>query len=178
MGLVDRLIIAVYTIVLTGLSALLVLVALGWSDPLTLLQEVFMDVRGRWAAGFIGALFFIIGLRLLTSLLRRRVVNGALVRQAKLGEVQVALGAVEHFVARVGRQVDGVRDLRARVTPGEEGIRVHLRASVAANVHVPDLSEQLQTAVQQQVQETIGVGVEHIHTIIDSIDGDARRRVE
>src|SRR5690606_28824435 len=101
---------------------------------------------------------------------------GALVRQADLGEVQVSLNAVENFVARVGRQVDGVRDLRARVAAGAGGIRVHIQASVGANVHVPGLAEELQATVQQQVQRVLGVEVESINTVINSIDGDARRR--
>lgn len=176
MGLVDQIVLAVYTIALTVLSALMVLVALGWSQPIHLLNQALADPGGRWATGIIGTLFFLVGLRLLVALVRRRGPAGALVRQADLGEVQVSLNAVENFVARVGRQVDGVRDLRARVAAGAGGIRVHIQASVGANVHVPGLAEELQATVQQQVQRVLGVEVESINTVINSIDGDARRR--
>lgn len=176
MGLVDQITLAIYTLVFTALSAITVLVALGWSEPMRLLSGILTSPDGRWATGAFGALFFLLGLRLLASLFRRREAGGALVRQAELGEVQIALGAVESFVDRVGRQVDGVRDLRARVMAGSEGIRVHIRAKVGDNVHVPQLSEELQNTVRQQVQRVIGVDVEQISTMIDAIDGESRRR--
>ncbi|HEY8450309.1 MAG TPA: hypothetical protein VIL95_07520, partial [Bacillota bacterium] len=126
MGLVDQVILAVYTIGLTVLSVLLVVVALGWLEPLQLLEQVLADPGGRWAVGLVGALFFVTGVRLAGLVFRRRGPGGMLVRQTDLGEVQVAVGAIEQFVARVGRQVDGVRELKARVGGGERGIQVQL----------------------------------------------------
>ena len=177
MGVFDQVILAVYTISLAAISVLVVVAALGWRVPIELfLNQSLHHPEGRWTAGILGALFFVSSVRLLILVFRRRDRGQTLVRETELGEVQIALGAVENLVRRVGRQVEGVRELSARVEAGQQGIRVRMRAAVAGNVSVPDLSAELQSLVRHQVKHVVGVDVEHVQVTVEDIGAENRRR--
>lgn len=175
MGLFDQILLGLYTLSLTLISALLILVAFGWELPLAALQQVLLDPTGRWALAIVAALFFLSSVRMMRLALSVRKSNEALVRQSELGEVQVSLAAIENLVTRLGKQVDGVRDLKCRVGGGDSGIRLHLRAAVAGDMHIPGLAERLQEALQRQVRQVVGVDVEYVRLRIDEI-GDGRGR--
>lgn len=176
MGLFDQVILAAYTLSLTLLSGIIVLASLGWREPINTLAASLLTPEGRWTTGVLGALFLVSSVRLLFLVFRRRTPSQALVRETELGEVQIALTAVENLVNRIGRQVDGVRDMKARVAAGTQGVRVRLRAGVTTSTAVPELSDELQRLVRQQVRQVVGVEVEHVRVDIEDIGAEPRRR--
>lgn len=176
MGGLDRAALALLLLVTAVFSLILVLVAAGWSDPLQAFEAALAGPEGRWAVAAVGLLAFVASARVLGAGLRGRDPRPALVRQLPLGEVEVALGAVEGLVARTGRQLEGVRDLRARIAPGEKGLNVELRAWVGSDVRVPDLCDRLQQAVRQKIQGVVGTEVGEVRILIREIGGESRRR--
>ena len=177
MGVFDQIILAVYTVCLAAVSALVGLAALGWHLPMQLFVDEALRVpEGRWATGILAALFFVSSVRLLRVVFRRRGPGETLVRETEVGQVAIALGAVENLVNRVGRQVEGVRDLAARVEAGDQGVRIHIRAAVADSTAVPDLTAELQRAVQEHVRQVVGVGVEQVAVTVADIGTESRRR--
>src|SRR5690606_7407582 len=170
MGVFDQIILAVYTVSLAAVSALVVLAALGWQLPLDLFVNQALRVpEGRWATGILAALFFVSSVRLLRLVFRRRGPGQTLVRETELGQVAIALGAVENLVLRIGRQVDGVRDLSARVEAGDHGVRIRIRAAVADSAAVPDLTAAMQQVVQEHVRQVVGVEVEQVAVTVADI---------
>ena len=177
MGVFDQIILAVYTVCLAAVSALVVLAALGWQLPLDLFVNQALRVpEGRWATGILAALFFVSSVRLLRLVFRRRGPGQTLVRETELGQVAIALGAVENLVLRIGRQVDGVRDLSARVEAGDHGVRIRIRAAVADSAAVPDLTAAMQQVVQEHVRQVVGVEVEQVAVTVADIGTESRRR--
>ncbi|HEX6988324.1 MAG TPA: alkaline shock response membrane anchor protein AmaP [Bacillota bacterium] len=177
MGVFDQIILAIYAVCLAAVSVLVALAALGWQLPLErFVNQALLIPEGRWATGILAALFFAFSVRLLRIVLRRRGPGQALVRDTELGRVAIALAAVENLVNRVGRQVEGVRDLSARVEPGDQGVRLHIRAAVAESTPVPDLTARLQQVVQQQVLQVVGVEVERVTVTVADIGTESRRR--
>lgn len=177
MGVFDQIILAVYTVCLSAVSALVVLAALGWQAPLDVFVNQALRVpEGRWATGILAALFFVSSLRLLRLVFRRRGPGQTLVRETELGQVAIALGAVENLVNRIGRQVEGVRDLAARVEAGDQGVRIRIRAAVADSTAVPGLTAEVQRVVQQHVRQVVGVEVEQVAVTVADIGTESRRR--
>ncbi|MEX2356539.1 MAG: alkaline shock response membrane anchor protein AmaP [Thermaerobacterales bacterium] len=176
MSIFFQVILAVYTIVLTGVSFLIVLIALGWTEPLLLLQASLTHVPGRWTIGIVGLAFFVASIRLLYFVFRFRSMGETLVHETQLGEVQISLRAVENLVVRAGRQVEGVKELRARVDAGKQGIRVHLRGTVSQDVSIPEISDRLQNVIRRHVRNVVGVEVEEIRVHIEDIGSETRRR--
>src|SRR5690606_36573030 len=97
MSLFDQVILAVYTLSLTLLSAIIVLASLGWRQPINVLAAALLTPEGRWVTGVLGTLFLVSSVRLLLIVFRRRTPSQALVRETELGEVQIALTAIENL---------------------------------------------------------------------------------
>lgn len=171
----DQVILVLYTISLAVISWFLLLMAFGWEAPQAFLFESFADPTGRIIIGLAAAVFFATSLRILYFAFGGRRSGGTLVHESSLGEVQISLRAIENLIEKAGRQVEGVRDLGARVESGEGGIQVLLRGSVSPEVSIPEISDRLQNIVRRHVHSVVGVEVEQVKVHVENI-GDSRRR--
>lgn len=178
MGAFDRVILTLYTFILTFLSFGTVLVALGWRVPLDYFEMGATSQNGRLALGLLGALFLIASIRLLYFGFHRYP-GEATVHETPLGEVKVSLDAIEGLVRKVVNQVKGVREARAGVSNSPNGVRVRVRASVSSDVSIPQLSDEIQNTVKNHVRSVVGIGVYEVKVYVNSIGEEHRRpRVE
>lgn len=74
-----------------------------------------------------------------------------------LGEVEVSQRAICEFIQRVGKEVQGVEDLKARVRSTEEGVDIDLNLSAHAQGEIPRLIDELQTVVKNYLKNTVGI---------------------
>lgn len=174
MGIFDRIILTVYTFLLTFLSAAFVALALGWRRPLEYVGQVLEDPNGRWAMGLTGAVFFVASVRLLYFAFRRGG-GRAVVHENELGEVRISLDAVENLIARVARHQRGVRDVRVLTALSDGQVRAYLRVWVAADVAVPELGQSLQREVARQVREVMGAQVAEVRVHVVNVAPETRR---
>lgn len=177
MGILDQIILALYTISLAVISLITFSVsAFRWHNPLYYAQTILARDPARWVVAVVAAMFFMSSFRLLVFAFRSRSSGAALIHDSAMGEVRISLKAVENLVARAGRQVDGVRDLTARVESGKEGVQVHLNGSVFPEANIPELADRLQNLVKRHVRSVVGVEVESVRIHISDIGDDRRRR--
>ncbi|MCR4397432.1 MAG: alkaline shock response membrane anchor protein AmaP [Firmicutes bacterium] len=178
-GLFDRVVLTLYTFFLALFSLTMLCVSLGWSYPLALLGTSLGTVSGRWATGLVSLVLFSASLRLLYAGFRRRRGSQSVVHETPMGDVRISLDAVEDLVKRVGRQVSGVRDVKARVASGSAGLRVLVRLTASPDISIPQMSDELQTTVKNYVKNVVGVGVSEVQVHVDTITAESRRsRVE
>jgi uncharacterized alkaline shock family protein YloU len=177
MGLLDRLLLTVYTLALMVFSALTVVVTLGDQRALRAFQLALLNPEGRWVAGVVSCLVFVSSVRLLYSAFappRMQVVH-----ETELGDVRISREAVEHLVQRVARQVRGVRDVRARVALGGDGVVARARIWVSPDVGIPGLAHQLQDELRRAMREVVGVELSELTLHVENIATEGRRvRVE
>lgn len=179
MGIFDQIVLALYTISLAVLSFITFLVmSLRWRTPLNYLQGMLAREPARWAAALVAAVFLVSSVRLLVFAFRRRSPGAALVHDSSLGEVQISLKAVENLVVRAGQELDGIRDVSARVESGTDGISVYIKGSVYPEVSIPQLADRLQSLIKQHVRNVVGAEVEHVRIHIHDIGDDRGRRVK
>jgi len=74
-----------------------------------------------------------------------------------LGEVEISQKAISEFIQRVGKEIEGVEDLKAKVRSTEEGIDVELSISVQAQGEIPRLIDELQSVVKKYLNTTVGI---------------------
>lgn len=179
MGILDRVILSIYTVFLLAVSLVTVLIAAGWLTPLQFLEAGLRSTSGRWAIGLVGAVFFIVSLRLLWYAFRRRGTSQTTIHETALGEVRISLNAIENLIRRVGRQVNGIRDLHPRVRAAEGGLKIDLRAWVSPDINVPDVSDHLQGQVKKHIRNVVGMDVAEISILVKDVSTEIRRgRVE
>ena len=71
-----------------------------------------------------------------------------------LGEVEISQRAICEFIQRVGKEVQGVEDIKANIKSTEEGVDVFLTLSAQAQGEIPRLIDELQTVVKNYLNNT------------------------
>lgn len=175
MGIFDRAILTLYTFCLAFISLAFVVAAAGWTVPLDVIQQSLGTANGKWTVGVLGAVFFIVSLRLLYFGFRRRHAGQTVIHQTPLGEVRVSLDAIESLVRKVVRQVNGVRDVRARASNSPSGIGVVMRVAISPDTSVPEVSDKIQNTVKNYVRNVVGVGVHEVRIFVDNIGDETRK---
>lgn len=160
------------------MAALLVLAALHLVAPETWLANALQTPGGRITVGVWGFVFFVVSVRLIYSALFMRVAGEAVLHTTELGEVRISLDAVENLVRRVARSIKGVRDIKATVTNGPDGLVVFLRGVMSPEISVPVASEEIQQAVKSYVHRVVGVEVVEVRIAVDNISNESRRRID
>jgi len=179
MGIFDRIILTVFTLAVAAVSAVVVLVSLGWLVPLQGLWDAVLDPVGRWVVGSLGALSFIVAVRFILFGFHRAGADQTLVHESEFGEVRIAIGAVENLVRKVARQVKGVRGVRGWVIASGGRLNVRLRTVISPDVNVPDVSSDIQNAVRDCLKNVVGVEAGEVRVFVENISNEARRgRVE
>jgi len=179
-GIFDRIILALFTAASAAVAlALVVMAAGGWLAPLHWLQDVLGVDNGRWAVGILAGLWLVVSLRFLAFGSRRDRPEQALIHDTAMGEVRIALSAVENLVIKAAKGIRGVRDVKAKVYKSEGSIGVRLRAVVSPEVNVPETSRAIQQAVTDYTKNVVGVDVTEVKVVVQNITNEARRsRVE
>ena len=179
MGVFDRIILTVLTLIVAVFSAVMIVLAAGWLVPLEILSATLADDAGRWLIGSLAGVTFIIAVRFIYYGFSRAEADQTLVHESDLGEVRIAISAVENLVRRVARQVKGVRDVRGYVQTKGGCLNVRLRAVISPDVSVPDVSADIQNAVRGCLMNVVGVEAGEVRVFVENISNEARRgRVE
>ncbi len=174
MHLVDKIILSIYAISLSVISFIILLTSLGWRVPLDVFQEALSVPNGQIAIGVISGILFIMSLRFVHVGVRRAPIH-AVVHDNEMGEVRISLVAVRNLVKRVVSKIPGVKNVKAAVSLGEEGLRVALELRVGMDANVPELADKLQKAVSSYVWDVAGISVESVTVSIADVSTDGNR---
>jgi uncharacterized alkaline shock family protein YloU len=179
MGIFDRIILSIYTLLLAFLSLGVVLLSLRLI-PLDLVWTGISLISGQWEFGLVGAVFLLVSIRLLLAGIRSRHVKDTIVHHTNMGDVHISLDAVKNLVEKTARHTRGIRGIKVRVTHDEQGLKVYLRAVVSPENNVPSVSEELQKRVHDYIKNTVGVELVDVQILVENISNDfkAKQRVE
>ncbi len=179
MGIIDRIILSIYTFLLTFLSVAVILLSLRLI-PLELAGTSLAYIYGQWEAALVGAVFFLVSIRLLLAGIRSRKAKDAIVHHNDMGDVHISLDAVENLVEKVARHIRGVRGIKVNVALAREGISVHMKAVVSPESHVPTVAAEIQNRVHEYIKNTVGVELADVQVRVDNISNDfkTKQRVE
>lgn len=173
----DRVVLTIYTLLLTIVSGTMVLVAIApeWVQPHVWFQDAMTTGRGRFIVGLIGAAFFIVSVRLIVVPFKRRGGGQPVVHETALGEVSISLDAVENLVRKTARSIKGVREIKAVVSHTKDGLKILLSGTISPEVSVPEVSEEIQSQVRSYVKRVVGVEPVDIRLEVENIANEGRR---
>ena len=179
MGIIDRIILSIYTLLLAFLSIGVILLSLRLI-PLELVWTSISQISGQWEAGLVGAVFLLISIRLLLAGMRSRRVKDTIVHHNEMGDVHISLEAIKNLVEKTARHTRGVRDVKVRVNLAGQGLKVSLKVVVSPEVHVPSISADVQQRVHGYIKNTVGIELADVEILVENISNDfkAKQRVE
>ncbi|KJS17432.1 MAG: hypothetical protein VR69_04825 [Peptococcaceae bacterium BRH_c4b] len=164
----DRVLMVVYALITTILLVFSVLLLVGWQ----LLASILLDIYSR--PFFIETIFVLIGLYILVGLRFiwfgiRPAAKQAVVSDGKLGQVRIALTAIEDLVDKIVSQNSGIKEVKSKVVRVPEGVGINVKASVTPDVQIPQISEIIQQQVRESVLEVTGMPVQDVRILVNSI---------
>lgn len=173
----DRTIVVLAGLFLCGVGVLMLGAAAGW-DP--------AGLWSAWLAGGPRRLPFAIGaLALLAAGLHLFFLGIATAREpgiskeTDMGRIRISLRALENLVRRSCREIEGVRDVEARVHAQGDRVDVSVSVNVAPDVGIPAISEALQQEIGRCIRAAAGLEVGEIGVEVRNITGETPRpRVE
>ncbi|TET12923.1 alkaline shock response membrane anchor protein AmaP [Candidatus Aerophobetes bacterium] len=120
---------------------------------LTGLEEQLL-IKGIFVSFF--GFLFVLSIALFLSA-RERAGDAIIPLKNPLGEVEISQKAICEFIQRVGKEVEGVEDIKARIKSNDEGMDVYLALSAQAQGEIPRLIDELQTVVKNYLNNTVGI---------------------
>lgn len=178
MGILDRIILTIYTFLLTFLSLGVILLSLRLIST-DWVRTSIDSIAGHWEAGLIGAVFLLVSLRLLLAGLRSRRGGKSITHHTNLGDVHVSLDAVENLVEKTARHTRGVRGVKVSVQHVDAGVSVMLKIVVSPDSNIPTVTDEIQQRVSESIKSTVGVEPADIRVMVDNIANDFKaKRVE
>lgn len=181
MGIIDRIILLIYTLLLIILSVSVILISLRLI-PLELVWTTLAAIYGQWEVVLAAGVFLLISIRLLLASFRSNSshTKDAIVHHTDMGDVQITLDAVKNLVEKTARHTRGVRDVKVYVKHYVEGLKVDLRIVVSPESSVPAVSAEIQRRVHEYIKNTVGIELADIRILVENISNDfkTKQRVE
>lgn len=165
MGVGNRILLALYTLVTLALTVLLAGVLLPLLPEREWANEIaYLTGRPEAYAGLLA--YFLVGVHLfLCAFSARKGQGGAEIClvTGTAGRVHVSVAAVRSVVLRVAGDVPGVRDaqaqvLHSRVSGSEEDrLRVRVRLTLRSGVPVKETADQVSACIRQELAQVLGI---------------------
>lgn len=179
MGIIDRIILTIYTFLLAFLSLGVVLTALQLI-PRDFLWTSVSSIYGQWEAGLVATVFLLVSVRLLLAGLRSRRGKNAIVHHNEMGDVHISIGAIENLVEKAARHVRGVRGVKVAAEHSSAGIKLRLKAVISPESNVPAVTAEIQRRVNEYINNTVGIELADMQIYVENISNDfkSKHRVE
>lgn len=179
MGIIDRIILSIYTLLLAGLSLGVILLSLRLIS-LDVIWTGLGYIHGKWEAGLVGAIFLLVSLRLLLAGVRSPRQKATIIHHSEMGDVHISLDAIENLVEKTSRQTRGVRGVKVVVTYEAQSLKVNIKATISPEHNVPTVAAEMQQRVQDYIKNTVGIEAAEIAVFIENIANDfkSKTRVE
>lgn len=181
MTVLDRVLLVLIFLAFFVKSILMLAVGLAGWDPGPWLTVLGRDMLGpyRTEVTVIGLAELLVAGYLLAWAVRRRHLARAIVQETELGTVRISLKAVEALVQRAARQAQGVRDVKVDLRSDKQGVSIGLTVTVAPDLPLPAISDEVQRRVEQYITETVGVTVSRVAVTFRAVaEPGGKARVE
>jgi len=160
-------IMALYNLLLIGLSAIIIALALGNTEPLQWINQIFGTVQNRILSGSVGIILALVGIILLVRLFSSEQETEIVVQDSIAGKVVMTVPAIKQIVLKAVKQVEGVREIKPEVANGRNGVVVSLTLMVNPDYKIPEMTAQVQEKVAKLLEEVGGLKVAEVRIKVD-----------
>jgi len=158
------------------MGAALVLIALwilamatGWWWPYALLDQALIWLRAHpWESMAVAAFCLLLGLLLFTR--QRPHPELSFTIPSKWGEVRVSQAALQEIVVRSSLELSGVHQVYPDLQQRADGLQITVASHFEPEVVLPDIAEEIQAKVKQDVERYAGIRVAEVKVLVKSFE--------
>jgi uncharacterized alkaline shock family protein YloU len=182
MNIFSRTLLAIYALSLAVISigAIIVTLSPSYLPEITdyLVNSVLSDRNISIFLIIVELIFFIASLIYLLSGIKSDKNNKSILKLTKLGAIRISLGTIENISLATAKKFSGIKEAKASVVKLGDGVAIHIKATVLADINLPSLMEDVQNKVNSAVEEICGIKVNEVNTSVESIHYGYKSRVE
>lgn len=182
MNIIFRTILAIYAFCLTVVSVILMAMTLNhdlFSSTTEYITEFVLPNKASNILMFIVELiFFALSIIFLFSGVRSEREKKSISKANNIGEIRISLNTIENIALSASRKLNGIKETKAYVSKLGEDVSIYIKAVVLSDIHIPTLSEELQSKVKKAVEETSGINVTDVKVSVENIYTGYKSRVE
>lgn len=149
-----------YMLIMAGIGMIFLAVLFNMISPETwakFIDIINANVSYKAALGAIAFLFIIKGLITPYKVERRLKKSRVVAFRNPDGEVTVSLSAIEEYIRKIAKNINGMKDVRSRVNVNKKGINIITDISVFSGANIPEITERFQMEIRNKVQAMLGV---------------------
>lgn len=166
MNLLDRILLALNTIITLVLSLILFCVSIALF-PLHEISNFILNLEYNMQFVVItlvvSLLFLLISLKLLFSGLSRNRPRSALIKNTELGLIHVSLNTLDTLTQKAVRDFSEVKDVKSTIILFQAGgIKVNLQLMIMPEVAIPELTQSVQRKVKDYIESLSGIIVNEV----------------
>lgn len=180
MGIIDRMILSIYTLLLMAISIIVIILSLGLFSFDIIWTIINDNIYGRYEVALAAVVFLLVSLRFFLAGVRTRSKHDPFIHRGENGSVFITIEAVRNMVEKVARHSKGVRWVKVRVNNLHEGLLIKIRAIISPECNVLAVSAELQQKVRERVKNTVGIELTEVEVVVEDISNDfkTKQRVE
>ncbi|OEF98440.1 alkaline shock response membrane anchor protein AmaP [Desulfuribacillus alkaliarsenatis] len=178
MNLLEKIVFFFYNLAIALLSIIFIIVSLKLI-PIDAIGRYFTalyanSLQTMLSNALIGLVFFLVALRFMFSTFERygaadRTSSRTINHSTDIGDVKISVEALEAMAARTGRQIEGVRELSAKVIPTEFGAKISMKVTLNPETNIPETTDKLQVEVKKYVETLSGVKIEKVLVVVKDV---------
>lgn len=174
----QRVLLGVFALLIAALALFVLLMALGWKEPLNYLQTMLVQEQGRWLAAAVAALVFLLVMKLLFDSLRPVHNAQASIQTTALGEVNINISALENMVKKAVQPIKGLHSIKPKIKCVPEGIAVFIKVQVATEMNIPEITADMQIKIKEYLETYAGIKLLEARILVEDAPQEAKTRVE
>jgi uncharacterized alkaline shock family protein YloU len=124
---------------------------LAWYD-----DSLMTALAPRIAAAFCGLTLVAVAVSTAWGNIQDRRRERAVEFHTPLGKVYIALGALEDLARVVKNEIQGLKDIRLRVSAQRKGLKVRAKVVLWSDCNLPKVTEEIQEVVRTYIHEIVG----------------------
>ncbi|MFV9510792.1 alkaline shock response membrane anchor protein AmaP [Tepidibacillus sp. LV47] len=180
MKLFDRLVLFLASLSLMLISLFVIVIGIGLFNPMLLnqwLTQFFNQSDVKTSVLIISLILFFISLYLITKSLQRREVL-PISKHSEIGEIKISMETLENLVTKITSRIKGIRELKAKVRPDEQGtMSVLVKIVFDGETPIPQITKEIQELVKERLEQLTGITVGQVHIVISNVSQSTNKKV-
>ncbi|HOV69313.1 MAG TPA: alkaline shock response membrane anchor protein AmaP [Clostridia bacterium] len=133
-----------------------------------LLLSIRKDTLDKILFTLISLLFVFLSCEILFYGLSGDKTRSIVIKSTANGEIRVAISSIEQMALKIIRSIEGVRDARVTAKGMKDTVGFKVIIALVPNTPIPQVTENLQTALKTGVEEAISFPVDNIQVYVDN----------
>ncbi|MBH5318063.1 alkaline shock response membrane anchor protein AmaP [Paenibacillus sp. GSMTC-2017] len=170
---VDKLLLFLYSIVIGIISVVIICLGFGWVSAYNIvdvLDDYFSRDSLSFTSGVLGCVLLLISVRLVVVSVQRSSISAQSIDQrTEFGDIRISIETIENLALKTAVKQRGVKDIKARVRANDAGLEIVLRAIIDGEHSIPTLTEEIQRAVKEHIEEITGIPVTNVAVFVANV---------